>query len=119
MKCVRFKPYSGQSSYLIGWADILIPKWANTTHRDFPVFQKDGGIWIKLPSDEYLDGDGEKKYRNRFQFDDKELFTAFVKKASEAVNTFMNEQMKESSAPSYQGTQGQGQPAHEVEQVPF
>ena len=91
MECINFK--SKVSGSLIGFADILVPKWG-VELSGCPVFQKGDNTWVSMPSRKW-DDNGEEKWVPIARFQEKEHAMAFSRKALEALNAW-----KEKNQPS-------------------
>lgn len=81
IECLKFQPVS--KGLLIGFADFYIPK-TGLEIFGCQLFQKDGKRWINMPSREYTNEQGEKKYMPYIRYREaahKELFTELALKA--------------------------------------
>lgn len=71
---------------LLATCDVHIKPWRTTLH-DIKIFQKGNSRWISLPSKEYTNDAGEKKYTELVTFDNdgiKERFRDQIMRAVEA-----------------------------------
>ena len=86
IKCLIFKPHTG-SVGLLGFADIFIPKmgieiYGCTMFRN----QQTGHRFLNLPSKEYTDQEGQKKYAPIIRFVEKEHYNAFQNLVVKAID---------------------------------
>lgn len=87
IECVAFRPYD--KGFFKGFATLYIEKWG-VEIDGFTLWKKENRTWVKFPSDEYEDKQtGEKKYRSKIRFRNKDHFTLFVKEAKEAVDAYI------------------------------
>src|SRR5258707_9408450 len=61
---------------LIATADLTIPRW-RLVIRGAMWFEKNGKEWIALPSREWVDQNGDKKYATIIEFSDRETADRF------------------------------------------
>ena len=81
IECLKFK--SVNKGLLVGFADFYIPK-TGIEIFGCQLFQKEGKRWINMPSREYANDKGEKKYMEYVRFREpshKEIFTELALKA--------------------------------------
>lgn len=81
IECLKYQ--SVNKGLLVGFADFYIPK-TGIEIFGCQLFQKDGKRWINMPSREYTNAEGEKKYMPYIRFREnahKDLFTELALKA--------------------------------------
>lgn len=83
IECIRFKSY--QKGHLQGFADLYIPKWG-VEICGCSMYMKDGNRWLNLPSNEYTNNEGEKKFAPFLRFKEKKHWELFMKEAKKAVD---------------------------------
>ena len=103
IECIRFKSF--QKGFLQGFADIYVPKWNVEIHgcslcrktscqKDNYGEEKtpsDGHYWVNLPSKEYENDQGEKKFAPILFFREKSQREAFCQQALEAIKKWIVE----------------------------
>lgn len=82
IECMKYKSVNKGS--LLGYADLYLPKVGIEIYG-CSLHQKDGRRWVNLPSKEYTDGNGEKKYAPIVKFPNKFHMDEFAKQAKEAI----------------------------------
>ena len=105
IECIKFK--SHVKGALLGFADFSLPKMGIEIYG-CSVHQKNGRRWVNLPSREYENEMGEKKYASYIRFIDSQHYSAFIEEALKAVDRKcqeLNQQMPE--------------PDYSTEEVPF
>lgn len=83
IECLKFQ--SVNKGVLVGFADFYLPK-SGIEIYGCQLFQKDGRRWINMPSREYTNDQGEKKYMPYIRFREsshKDLFNDLALKAIE------------------------------------
>lgn len=104
IECINYKPVNKGS--LLGYADLFVPKMGLEIFG-CSLHQKEGRRWVNLPSKEYTNDMGEKKYAPVVRFREKSHTDAFIKLAKESIEKKCAEQPKHS------------QPEFLDEEVPF
>lgn len=95
IECLKYKPVN--KGTLLGYADLFVPKMGIEIFG-CSLHQKDGRRWINLPSREYTDNKGEKKFFSIIRFPNKAHMEEFSKQAKEAIERkAMIEEPKQSS----------------------
>jgi len=93
IECIKYKEINGRGT-LLGYADIFVPKWGveinGCSHH-----KKGNQEWVNLPSREYTDPQGEKKYAPIVKFRDKAHATAFGDICREAIRNRPREHVQE------------------------
>ena len=79
--CTRF--HKVEKGHLRGFATLHIKEWGIEIHS-CTLSEKDGAMWVSIPSQAY-EKDGVKKYAPYVTFEDKDKYAAFMKLALEAV----------------------------------
>lgn len=82
IECLKYKTINKGS--LLGYADLFVPKMGLEIFG-CSLHQKDGRRWINLPSREYTDDKGEKKFFSIIRFRNKTHMEEFSKQAKEAI----------------------------------
>ncbi len=88
IECIKFKSFS--KGDLQGFADFYIPKWG-VELCGCALFKKGGKRWIRLPSQEYQNNQGEKKYAPIVKFKEKSHEEQFLKQAKAAIDGWCRE----------------------------
>jgi hypothetical protein len=83
IECTSFKSF--QKGNFQGYANIYVEKWGIEI-TGCSLFMKDGRRWINLPSKEYVNKEGEKKFQPLFFFREKSHHEVFVNKVKEAID---------------------------------
>lgn len=97
IECLKFQAVS--KGLLVGFADFYIPK-TGIEIFGCQLFQKDGKRWINMPSREYTNDKGEKKYMSYVRFREaahKEIFNELALKAIDKKCAEMQTQTTPSS----------------------
>lgn len=89
VKITRFKRFDKPPLY--GFVDIEIPEW-NMFINGCKVFNKNGGQWISLPSKEYENDQGDKKWAPLIGFHDEAVYKRFKQCLDAAWHEFINSQ---------------------------
>ena len=84
IECTRYTPY--EKNYLIGFADIFVPKWQVEIHG-CGVYSKNGSRWVSLPNKEFVI-DGKASFAPIIKFKDFELAKKFGQLALDAVDEY-------------------------------
>lgn len=82
IECMKYKRVN--KGTLLGYADLYMPKMGIEIYG-CSLHQKDGKRWVNLPSREYTDDKGEKKYMSIVRFPNKFHLDEFIKQAKEAI----------------------------------
>lgn len=82
IECINYKPVNKGS--LLGYADLLLVKSGMELYG-CSVHMKDGRRWVNMPSREYTNKEGEKKYMSIVRFRDAERMKAFSSEAMKAI----------------------------------
>ncbi len=77
--------------------DLKIPKWGSFIIRKIKVFEKEGGRWIVLPSQEY-EKDGKKQFYAYNLFEERKTFDLFQEQVFKAFDEYIEKNQKESHA---------------------
>lgn len=91
IECTKYKAHP--NGHLQGFADFYIDKWG-VEINGCSLFMKDGKRWINLPSKEYENGEGEKKFMPLVRFREKEHYGKFMEQAKEAIDKWCAAQDK-------------------------
>jgi|SRR5688572_17749329 len=83
IECLKFQSVS--KGLLVGFADFYIPK-TGLEIFGCQLFQKDGKRWINMPSREYTNDQGEKKYAPYIRYREATHKEMFNKLAIEAID---------------------------------
>lgn len=83
IECTNYKPVN--KGTLLGYADFVMIK-SGIEIYGCSVHQKDGKRWVNMPSREYTNADGEKKFLSIVRFRDGERMKAFSTAALQAVD---------------------------------
>ena len=75
---------------LVATCDVHIVPWKLTLH-EVKVFMKGQNRWVGMPSREYLNESGEKKYIELMSFDSEAVKNSFRRQITEAVDKYMLE----------------------------
>lgn len=80
---------------LLAKCDVRIIPWKLTMH-DVKVFEKGANRWIGMPSRDYVDNFGEKKYIEHLSFDDEGTKSRFRAQIMGAIDKYLssNPEMK-------------------------
>jgi len=89
IECRKFKSYEKGS--LLGFADLYFSNWGIEV-LGCSVYQKNGHMWVNLPSKEFKNEAGETKYTSVIKFSSKNQKIAFEEQATQAVKEKMNNQ---------------------------
>lgn len=68
----------------MGKADLFLPNCGMEIFGCL-LFQKNGRKWVSLPSKEYTDTNGEKKYAPLLKFRNQKVFEEFIKQSITAI----------------------------------
>lgn len=85
IECLHYRPHS--TGNLLGFATIFVTKWGLEI-SGCSLHQKNGARWVNLPSREYTDDSGEKKYAPILRFKEKAHYDAFVVAAKQAIEAY-------------------------------
>lgn len=85
---------SVNKGFLLGFADMYIEKW-KIEIRGCALYQKDGRRWINLPSKEYVDELGAKKYAPIVRFEEDDHYKLFQEQAKRAIDQWVLENAQE------------------------
>lgn len=88
IECTRYK--SHKKGCLQGFADFYLPKWG-VEIMGFSLYMKDGKRWMKMPSKEYENELGEKKFAPVIRFRDNDHMDAFSNEAKKAIDKWCKE----------------------------
>ncbi len=75
---------------LVATCDVRIAPW-KTTLKEVKIFEKGANRWLGLPSKEFINKDGEKKYVELVEFDDDNTRNRFKAQIMGAVDKFLAE----------------------------
>ena len=75
---------SHKSGSLLGFANLFVPKWGVEVYG-CTLHQKEGRRWLNLPSREYEDENGERKYLNILRLREKSHYNSFTSQSTECV----------------------------------
>lgn len=92
IECINFKSY--KEGCLQGFADFYISKWKAEIYG-CKLYSKDGRRWVTLPSKEYINDEGEKKYSYIFRFRESKDFKVFMEHAKLAIDKWCYENFPE------------------------
>lgn len=73
---------------LVAKCDVRIVPW-KLTLRDVKIFEKGANRWIAMPSREYTDDTGVKKYVEMIGWDNETIKNRFRDQVMEVVNAYM------------------------------
>jgi len=84
-----------QKGSLLATCDVHIIPWKLTMH-DVKIFEKGANRWIGMPSKEFTNDMGEKKYQEMISFDSESVKNRFRNQIMEAIDKFLaaNPEMK-------------------------
>lgn len=99
IECTKFTSFPKGSFQ--GYANIYVEKWG-VEIIGCSLFMKDGKRWVNLPSKEYTNKEGEKKYQPLFFFKDKSHYETFCNQVKEAIDKYCAENHTESPKPPEQ-----------------
>jgi len=88
IECTKFKSF--QKGHLQGFADFYIDKWG-VEITGCSLYMKDGRRWLNLPSNEYTNAEGEKKYAPFLRFREKKHWETFMEQAKSALDKWCAE----------------------------
>tara|TARA_R110000868_G_scaffold61144_1_gene185937 strand:- start:163 stop:480 length:318 start_codon:yes stop_codon:yes gene_type:complete len=94
IEVIKFTPH--RKGALLGFADVYVPKM-QLEICGMSVAEKGGKRWVNMPSREYTDDKGEKKYAPIMKFRDKDLNTRFCAICLEAIEKVMTEPVEENT----------------------
>ena len=102
VECTKFKKH--ESGPLQGFADLYIEKWGVDIHG-CAVYSNEKGRWINLPSKEFTNDQGEKKWCPLVKFRVREHGDAFNKIALASIDAWCaaNQESPQSSQTSQSG----------------
>ena len=95
--CNNFKKFD--NGFLQGFADLYIEKWG-VDISGFSLYCKNGSRWINIPSKEFQNDQGEKKWMPIIKFSEKSHQEAFLNAAIDAIDKFCSENSDEPSQSS-------------------
>lgn len=75
---------------LLATCDVHISPWKMTLH-DVKIFQKGNNRWIGMPSKDFTDNFGEKKYTDLITFDNDNVKTRFRNQIMGAIDKFLSQ----------------------------
>lgn len=94
IECIKYTPMN--KGYLLGFADIYVPKMGIEIFG-CGIYEKSGRRWCSFPAREYTDKEGKKKYMPYIRFrnkDHKELFsTEVLKTVAPHIHTESQEEL--------------------------
>lgn len=82
IECIKYKAINKGS--FLGFADIYIPKTGQEIYG-CKLYQKDGRRWVSLPSNEFINEQGEKKYAPMMKYRDPEHQKLFLEACVKAI----------------------------------
>jgi hypothetical protein len=82
IEVIKFK--SHKNGCLLGFADIFVKKMGLEING-VTIAEKNGKKWVNMPSKEYTNEQGEKKYAPIIRFRDKDVQERFCKTVLEAI----------------------------------
>ena len=86
LEILNIKPIN--KGVLLASCDVRIPPW-RTTYHEIKIFEKGAQRWIALPSREFINDAGEKKYIEQISFDTEEIKNRFRAQIMTAVDKFL------------------------------
>lgn len=89
IECLKYKPIN--KGTLLGYADLFAPKMGLEIFG-VALHQKDGRRWVNMPSREYVDDKGEKKFISVIRFPNKVHMEEFTRQAKEAIEKVMHQE---------------------------
>ncbi len=89
IECLKFKPLD--KGALIGYADFHLPTMGIEIFG-CAVFMSNGKRWISMPSREFKDHEGNKKFIPLFRFREKEQQQSFNKQGWVAIQEYQKNQ---------------------------
>lgn len=92
IECMKFKPV--EKGALIGYADFYLSS-LDIEIFGCAVFMSNGKKWISMPSREYKDHEGNKKFIPLFRFRQKEQQQSFNKQGWIAIQEYQKNQMNQ------------------------
>ena len=96
IECIRFKKY--ETGVLLGFCDLWVEKWGIEI-RGCSVCTKNGHRWINLPSKEFQDDQGNKKWQNLVHFRDKSFAERFGAASLQAVDKWIQDHPEQEQHP--------------------
>jgi hypothetical protein len=113
IEVIRWTPVDRGS--LVGYADLYVEKMGLEIYG-CSLLEKNGSKWLNMPSKEYTNAQGEKKYSSVVRFRSKEHAEAFEKAARLAIG----EKIAELEAELLKNSHGASEYAPELEEgLPF
>lgn len=88
IECTKFKTF--QKGSFQGFADLLVPSWGIEI-KGCSLYMKEGRRWVSMPSKEFTNAEGEKKYAPIVKFHDKNHMDAFSEQAKQAIDKWCSE----------------------------
>jgi len=83
IECIRFKSYT--KGCLQGFADIYVKSWGIEI-PGFSLYMKDGKRWVNPPGKEFIDKNGEKKFKAFLFFKEKTHWEKFGEAVKDAID---------------------------------
>ena len=97
IECMKFKKF--ENGFLQGFADLYVIRWGLEIHG-CSLYMKDGRRWLNLPSKEFQNEAGEKKWCPLVKLRDKDHQDGFVIQAIEAIDKYCSENQGEQAGSS-------------------
>ncbi len=88
IECMNFKPHKAGS--LLGFANLFIEEIGLELYG-CTMHEKDDSKWINLPSREYIDQNGDKKYINIVRFRERSHYNEFVHQGTECIQKWIQD----------------------------
>lgn len=86
--CTNFIKY--ENGHLKGFADFFVPKWGIEI-KSCSFCVKEEKRWINLPSKEFVNDEGQKKFSPYIRFQNQEHWKVFCTQAKHAVDSYLLE----------------------------
>ncbi len=83
IECIQYRPQN--KGNFLGFATIFVPSWGVELYG-FTLFQKDGKRWVNMPSKDYVDKEGNKKFSQFMKFRDPVHKSAFCIQVKDAID---------------------------------
>lgn len=98
VEITKYTPLKTPMGAFIASCEVRVPAWKMTI-REIKVFEKGNQKWVGLPSREYLNKEGEKKYSDTIVFDTEEDKNAFRNSIAKAISAYLDKDSKQEDFP--------------------
>ena len=79
-----------QKGGLLATCSVRIVPWKLTLH-EVKIFEKGANRWISMPSKEYVNGEGQKKYTELMSFDNDAVKSRFRDQIMGAIDQYLSQ----------------------------